>query len=161
MKLLKKLFVLLFLLVAVQGWCVGSSTQTLAEVSNYPKFLVGSNVSQVKAAGVCASFSAVTYDTHAGWDGVSTYTVRVEGWYVYTVRLGYLDFYNAESHLIKNGVIQPCGNINGGTASYHAGATSAPIYCLVGDAISVIATDGAITLSGVPIDTFLSGYRIP
>lgn len=80
---MKKLFVIFFLLIAVSGWCVGSSTQTLAEVSNYPKLFAHTNAvaDTTIQAERPATYTTVVVDSHSGYDGIATYTVKVPGYY--------------------------------------------------------------------------------
>lgn len=168
---MKKLFVLFLLFVALTqaGWCVGDSTQTLAEVSNYPKFFAYAAVSNSFATGL-ATFTTVLYDTHGGYDGNATYTIPIAGWYdlsannqLYKTSGGY-----AYCFFKKNGAVL-IATMN--TVSVWAtGANDArvhfpAVYLVAGDKITVyIESDAtASNISGVSgaIQNFFCVKRIP
>jgi hypothetical protein len=75
---MKKLLIAFLLLASV----CGAQTLTVPDLtSQMPKFFAYSTANNPIGTIKAASYTAVVYDTHSGFDGVATYTIPVAGYY--------------------------------------------------------------------------------
>lgn len=164
---MKKLFVLFFLLVSAAGWCVGSSTQTLAEVSNYPKLEVMSALDNRLTTGYTAATytTIVTYSPATGYDGLGSYTIQVPGYYdiiagfqIYMATSG-----NATARIMIDGSpIRYCRGSSGADLNLSMGIKVSSMYLTTGQVVSVqiLAMNDSL-LRGDISSNYFSVHRVP
>jgi hypothetical protein len=161
---MKKLLIAFLLLASV----CGAQTLSVPNLStSMPKFMAYANANNPAGSAIAASYSAVVYDTNSGFDGVSTYTIPLAGYYRVTVHnslySGGAGGYGGAT-LVKNGttLAYDAAESTAGT-SFNSAVIDVVLSLSAGDKLSVttFAAAGGSLIGDTYYRSWFSVVKIP